>query len=224
MSTAAPTADGHPPRARLSGRRVLLVTLVILLVAVIPGVVLPTLVCRREPPPLDDLGTVPPLALVDHTGAPFTDDALRGHPTIVNFIFTRCDTVCPATTLRMAHIAELTGDPRGEGIKLVSFSVDPGHDTPEVLAAYAAKVHADASRWRFVTGEVAAVRAVVEGALLTSMDNRGVTATGAPDIVHGERFLLIDGDLRIRGAYDTREAPRMDAMIRAARYLLRTQR
>lgn len=210
-----------PPRRRRDGRHVLLVVLAVLLLAVVPGVVVPTLVCRREPPPLEDLGVVPAFSLVDHTGAAFTEAALRGQPTIVNFIFTRCDSVCPATTLRMAQIQELTGDPRGEGIKLVSFSVDPAHDTPEVLAAYAARARADASRWRFVTGDVAAVRAVVEGALLTSMDRMGTTPSGAPDIVHGERFLLIDADLRIRGAYDTRDAARQDAMIRAARHLLR---
>ena len=127
MDLAAPLP---PPARRTTGRRVLLGALVVLLVAVVPGVVVPTLVCRRSTPPLDDYGAVPAFRLVDHTGAVVTEEALRGHPTIVNFIFTRCDSVCPGVTLRMAHIQELTGDPAGEAIKLVTFSIDPENDTP----------------------------------------------------------------------------------------------
>ena len=210
-----------PPKRR-SGRSVLLVALAVLLLAVLPGVVIPTLFCRPPPPPLDDLGTLPAFSLVDHTGAAITEAELRGHPSIVNFIFTRCDSVCPAVSFRMQTIQTQTSDRRGVGIKLLSFTIDPTNDTPAVLAAYAARFDADPARWRFVTGDPATLKALVEGPLMTSMDNLGVTASGAPNIVHKQVFFLVDGNLRIRGFYDSTDPRRLDAMARAARYLLRT--
>src|SRR5690606_25860128 len=99
---------------------------------------------------------------VDEAGQPFTEAALRGKVTIVSFIFTRCDTICPVTAMKMERIQEKTFDV-GETIKLLSFSVDPEYDTPERLREFGARYHADPERWKFVTGEFAKVHAVVEG-------------------------------------------------------------
>ena len=209
--------------SRFSGPRVLIAMLVILLAAVIPGVFLPTLACREDRK-LDDLGTVPAFSLVDETGQPFTEEALRGHPTIVNFIFTRCDTVCPVTSMKMARLEERTRDKRGIAIKLLSISVDPAHDTPAQLAAFAQKYKADPARWRFLTGKPAEISALVQGPFMSPMDREGNTTSGAPNIVHSGYFLLVDGDLVIRGAYDSNDVHRLDQMLHDARYLARTQR
>ncbi len=208
---------------RFSGPRVLIAMLVILLAAVIPGVFLPTLACR-ENRELADLGTVPAFSLVDETGQVFTDEALRGHPTIVNFIFTRCDTVCPVTSMKMAKLEEKTRDKRGIAVKLLSISVDPTHDTPAALAAFAKKYQANPERWRFVTGKPDEISALVQGPFMSPMDREGNTSSGAPNIVHSGYFLLVDGDLVIRGAYDSNDIHRLDQMLHDARYLARTQR
>ena len=97
---------------------------------------------RPHDPNLEDLGMVPPFQLVDNRGQPINQEVFRGHPTIVSFLFTRCDTICPVTTMKMAKIQEKTFDV-GSKVKLVSFSVDPKYDTPERLAAYAQRFHAD---------------------------------------------------------------------------------
>ena len=67
----------------------MLVLLLVVAAIIIPTVVLPTLVFPPATPRLDDYGELPPFRLVDHTGADLTNDSLRGHVTIVNFIFTR---------------------------------------------------------------------------------------------------------------------------------------
>lgn len=207
----------------IPGRRLLFGLLVIFLVAVVPAVVVPTLMCRTEPAPLEDLGLVPAFALTDERGQSFTDAAFRGHETIVSFIFTRCDSICPVTAMKMERIQEKTADVGG-GIKLVSFSVDPTYDTPERLTAFAARYHPDATRWRFVTGALDTMRKLVEGPFMTSMQLEGVTASGAPQIAHRGLFLLVDERLHIRGIYDSNDLPRLDQMIRDARRLLRTHR
>ncbi len=204
-----------------NGRKVLLTMLGVLLMAVVPAVVLPTMLCRPPPLVLEDYGELPAFVLRDETDHEFTQEALRGHVTIVNFIFTRCESICPVTSMKMHKLQEKTAM-AGDAIKLLSFSVDPSYDTPARLAAYALRFTADPARWRFVTGPIETIRALVQGPMMQSMEQTGITATGAPDIAHNGHFLLIDTQLHIRGLYDSQEVQRLDAMVRHARYLART--
>jgi protein SCO1/2 len=206
---------------RLSGRRLLVALLVVFLVAVIPSVVLPTLVCRPERKELKDLGTVTPFSLVDETNRPFTEAAMRGKVTIVGFIFTRCDTICPVIAMKMARIQEKTFDV-GDKVKLVSFTVDPKHDTPEKLAAFAARYQADPERWHFVTGPYEKVYETVETIFMSSMMQNPDKPSGVPDFAHAGYFLLVDPQLVIRGKYDSDLIYQLDDLMRDARYLART--
>lgn len=207
----------------IPGRRVLLGLLGVLVATVVPAVVMPTLVCRTPEPELADLGEVGAFALTDERGQPFTEAALRDQVTIVSFVFTRCDTICPVTTMKMARLQDKTFDARAH-IKLASFSVDPEYDTPARLAAYAQRYQADPARWRFVTGPADAVRRLVEGPLMNSMAREGTTPSGAPAIAHSGYFLLVDGHGRVRGTYASGDLQRLDELIRDARYLVRTRR
>ena len=173
--------------------------------------------CGSSEPKLEDYGQVPAFALKDQTGAVLDQTWLAGHVTIVDFVFTRCDTICPVLSMKMAHLDERTKDLAD--VRLLSFSVDPAYDTPAVLADYAKHYGADPARWRFVTGEYDAVKTLVEGALMTAMAPAGTTESGAPDIRHGGHFLLIGPDLKIRGVYDSSEDERMAALAADAREL-----
>ena len=164
-----------------------------------------------------------PFSLVDQTGQPFTEDALRGHVSIVSFIFTRCDTICPVITMKMARIQEKTFDV-GKDVKLLSFSVDPVYDTPPRLTDYAKKYGADPERWRFVTGPYDPVYKLIEGPFMTSMMRVEDRPSGVPDIKHGGYFLLVDSKLQVRGVYDSDLLNQLDALMRDARYLVRTSR
>lgn len=192
----------------------------IVVVAAIPAVAIPLFWRRAAAPQLDDLGAIPAFALTDERGEPFTDDALRGHPTIVSFVFTRCDSICPITTAQMRRLQDNTFD-SGASIKLVSLSVDPAYDTPDRLAAYAKRFHADPARWRFVTGPSAAVQVLVEGPFMTSMQREADRADGVPNIAHGGYFVLVDGNLHIRGMYQSSSPQRLDQLVRDAKSLVR---
>lgn len=222
MDATTRTASSLGGRPRLTGRRVLLAMLAILVLAVVPAVVLPQVF--TDEPKLEDFGTVPAFSLVDERGQVFTAEALRGHPTIVNFIFTRCDTVCPVTAMKMHRLEEKTRDRKGVAIKFLSISVDPEHDGPAQLAAFAQRYQANPERWRFVTGEPAAIEQLVEGTFMSPMDPQGKMPSGAPNIVHSGHFMLVDGDLKIRGIYNSNEIKKLDELVRAARFLARTQR
>ena len=206
---------------RFSGRRLLLAMVAIIVLAIIPVAIV--LAKRPHDPNLEDLGMVPPFHLLDDRGQAIDQEVFRGHPTIVSFLFTRCDTICPVTTMKMAKIQEKTFDV-GSKVKLVSISVDPKYDTPARLAEYAAKYHADDTRWRFITGDYDTVYRLVEGPFMSSMMREPDKANGVPNIAHSGYFMLVDGNLHLRGAYDSGDIHRLDALIRDARYLARTQK
>ena len=206
----------------IRGQRLLLALLGVLAVAV-ASMVIPAFVCRPADPKLETISTVPAFALTDDRGEPFTEAGLRGHVSIVDFVFTRCDAICPQSTMKMEKIQEKTFD-IGDKVKLVSFSVDPEYDTPARLADYAKRYRADGERWRFITGPLAQIQALVEGPFMINMQRDGVTKSGAPNIAHQGYFLLLDGRLNVRGAYESGDIKRLDEMIRDARYLVRTGR
>lgn len=169
------------------------------------------------PKPLPVLGEVPSFRLTDEQGRSFGSEDLRGKVWAANFIFTRCPTVCPAFSKKMATIQK-----RARGIApafhLVSFSVDPEYDTPEVLAAYAKKYRGSTHTWSFLTGDLDVVkRTVVEG-LKIAMGN------DAPDgnfagIFHGSHFVLVDAEGRIRGYYESTEPDAVDRLLADAGWL-----
>ncbi|MFL5369553.1 MAG: SCO family protein [Myxococcales bacterium] len=80
------------------------------------------------------------------------DDLLKGKKVAVNLIYTRCTATCPLETAKLSQVAKILGDRFGKEIFFVSVSIDPEHDTPEVLKAYSAKFHTPPG-WTFVTGD-----------------------------------------------------------------------
>jgi protein SCO1 len=171
------------------------------------------LVARSVRPrqPLPVLGRIPDFHLSDERAAPFTTDSMRGHVSVVDFIFTRCRSSCPRLTARMGELQGRLAADRS-GAKLVSISVDPDDDTPAVLADYAAKSHADASRWTFVTGPYDDVaRAVVVGFKVSAA--KIATGAGDSDVTHGDWFVLVDRAGAIRGYYPTEEAADFQRLV-----------
>ncbi len=162
-------------------------------------------VVAPEPPPaeLPVIATLPAFAFTDQHGAPLGADQLRGHVWVADFIFTRCETICPLLTEKLSAIESQTRDL--PSLRFVSFSVDPDYDTPPILAAYAAAHHAETPRWSFVTGPLSQVQDTVVHGLKVGMEPNP-NSTGPGDaVLHGTHFVLIDATLHIRGYYDSSE-------------------
>lgn len=151
---------------------------------------------RPEPPPI--LGELPAFALVDHQGRAVGREELAGAPWIADLVFTRCALACPRMTAAMARLDRRLPQ---AGVRLVSVSIDPAHDTPEVLAAYAAR-HGASPRWRFLTGDPAAVRALARDGFKLGVDEVPGEADPGLAIAHSDRFVLVDAAGRVRGYYD----------------------
>jgi protein SCO1 len=137
---------------------------------------------------------VPPFALVDQNGHPVTRESLLGHPWVAAFIFTNCTQACPMMSMKLAKLQDALA---GTDVKLVSFTVDPDRDTPEVLKRYAERYEGDSSRWLLLTGDKGAIYDVAAGMKI------GVQppTTAGGEITHSDRFVLIDAGAMVRDTY-----------------------
>ena len=147
-------------------------------------------------PSLPMLGAVPSFTLVERSGRAVSAADLAGHVWIADFVFTRCPDFCPALTARMAGLQKALA-PAADPVRLVSFSVDPVHDTPEVLLDYARRARAG-DGWLFVTGPREALASLLRDGFKVAWADDGPPAS---PITHSDRFVLVDRALRIRGYY-----------------------
>ena len=162
-----------------------------------------------DPPGL--YGTVPEFALTDQSGVAYGSSDLRGKIWVSNFIFTRCTTVCPIFSDKMSTLQKRTNK-ASNGLQLVSFSVDPEFDTPEVLAEYSKRFSANPWYWHFLTGPTEQVRTVVIDGLKTFMGD--AAEVDAPDaLMHGSHFVLVDPSMNIRGFYQVDDEKTVDRRL-----------
>lgn len=172
---------------------------------------------------LPAFGYVGDWALTGTDGKPFGGGDLKGKAWIADFVFTRCAGPCPAMCEGMDKLVKLLpADPR---LKFVSFSVDPGYDTPEVLREFATQWKADPERWKFVTG-AGVYKLAYDGFKLMARPNP--EPTPGNQIIHSTRFTLVDGEGWMRGLYvydytqpETLPAT-LNAIVRDTRALLET--
>jgi protein SCO1 len=152
----------------------------------------------------------PKFQLTDQDSQPMGSAQLRGHPWVADFFFTTCASLCP---IMSAHMADLQSE-LPEEVKLVSFSVDPQHDDPATLKAYAQRYHAENGRWFFLTGDEKIQDAVIRG-----MKIGLIPANGANPIQHDEHFVLVDSQGKVRGVYDSLVPQLLQQLVRDARTL-----
>ena len=140
------------------------------------------------------------------------------HIYVADFFFTTCPSICPIMTENMVYLQSLVNDLTE--VKLLSFSVTPEIDTPEVLKAYAQQKGINDSRWNLLTGDKKEIYKLArQSYLVVQEDGNG----GEHDMIHTENFVLIDKQRRIRGYYDGTQREDMD-QIRADIDILRQEK
>jgi protein SCO1 len=158
------------------------------------------LALRKDSAPnaLGDFGRVPSFRLIERSGREISLEDLLGRPWLASFVYTSCPGPCPMLTARMAKLAERAAE---HDVRLVTFSVDPETDTPEVLRGYAERYGAPADRWLFLTGATDEVRRLVrDGFHLAVAEAAEGDGHGGP-ITHSTRVVLVDREGKIRRYY-----------------------
>ncbi|MDA1312911.1 MAG: SCO family protein [Acidobacteria bacterium] len=177
---------------------------------------------QQQPSATDDLpllGVAPEFSLTERSGRQVDRSELDGRVWVANFVFTECTGPCPLLSQRMSRIQKALEDQ--PEVRLVSFTVDPENDTPEVLTKYAKRFNADPVRWLFLTGDKTGLYRLIKGGFKLAIDDGG-EAPG-PDsgiITHSLRFVLVDRQGRIRGYFQGGEGDLEEKIIPAIRRLL----
>lgn len=173
--------------------------------------------CRAKDAPLPEYGVMPAFELRDQRNGIVRDADLRGRVLIVDFIFTSCPDVCPLLTEQLVSLRKRL--PQAAPLAYVSFSVDPEHDTPEKLKAFARAHGADFDNWYFLTGPLAQVREVVTKGFKQAMQLEPVQEGKPRNVLHGSHFVLVDRTGTLRGFFRS-DAEGIEALRVATERLL----
>jgi protein SCO1/2 len=168
-------------------------------------------------PALPVLGSVPSFRLVDESGSAFGPERLAGRVWLADFIFTRCPSICPELTERLVRVQKQLGDQ----VDLVSVSVDPAYDTPERMRAFAERHRALSPRWHFLTSDRGSTEDTVSRGFKIALTR---DSSDAMSITHGAHVVLVDGQGRIRGYYDSSDPDALERLVTDARRLAASQR
>jgi protein SCO1/2 len=173
----------------------------------------------QEPTELPVLATLPPFSLTDESGQKFGTDQLIGKTWIGNFIFTRCPSTCPVQTANLTRLQRRLKKLDGwENIQLISFTVDPNYDTPDILADYAKRADADPEHWHFLTGSREDIWSLCKKGFKLAVADVPPKADNL--IMHSPMFVLVDGQGRIRGFFDGTKQDGITAIFASLQQLL----
>ena len=159
---------------------------------------LPVLPLAHEAPGdnrLPVIGPAPNFNLTSQNGTPLALADLHGKVVAVTFIYTECPDICPLLTQKMVQVQDELGTDFGRKIAFVSISLDPEHDTREVLKDYAQFWGAKPEGWSFLTGSLDAVRDVTRryGVFFSKKEDGSVE--------HSQLTTLVDAEGQMRVQY-----------------------
>jgi protein SCO1/2 len=162
---------------------------------------------------------IPPFKLIDQDGKFVDQSVVKDKIYIADFFFTRCGTICPKISSQLTRVQDIFVN--NPDIVFLSHTVDPEHDRPEQLKAYARKYEAIPGRWYFLTGSKAEIYDLaMHGYYLPAVD-KGVRE-GKPDetFIHSQKLVLVDKQGIVRGFYDGTDKEDVDRMVLEIRVLL----
>ena len=163
---------------------------------------------------LPDYYAAPEFTLTERSKRTVSEKDLAGAVWVADFIFTHCAGICPTMSANMRKLQ----DKLPPEVRLVSFTVDPYNDTPEVLSEYANRYGADRDRWVFLTGKPEDIQQLSVGGFKLALDPN--SGSEKEPITHSSRFVLVDKEGRIRGYYGMDEADALDRLVADALKLL----
>lgn len=147
---------------------------------------------------------------VNQLGDTISNADVEGKIYVADFFFTTCPTICPIMKKEMLRVYETYKD--NPNFLILSHSIDPTHDTQEVLKAYAEKLGVnDAKTWNFLTGDAEKIYEIGQTSYLTTaMEDQNEPG----GFLHSGAFVLVDGEGHIRGVYDGTKSDQVDRLIR----------
>lgn len=141
--------------------------------------------------------TIPDFSFVNQYNETITQKTTQNKIYVADFFFATCQSICPQMSSRLVNVQKAFA--KDNEILILSHTVNPLHDTVEILKGYAQSYGAEKNKWHFLTGNKKEIYAIAkDGYLINALEDDG-TPEG---FLHSELFLLIDKQKRIRGMYD----------------------
>lgn len=154
-------------------------------------------------------------SLTERSGRKITKKDLLGKPWVACFVFTRCAGPCPRVS---GQFYQLQKDLKDSDFRLVTFTVDPKNDTPEVLKRYAESVGADPDKWLFLTGDQKEIFHLIEKSFLMPVqENTGPARKPGFEVIHTTNVMLVDKEGHVLGKYNAVNDAEMAALRKAVR-------
>lgn len=167
--------------------------------------------------PTTDAGqhVIPEFSFVNQDGQLVGSKEMEGKITIVDFFFTSCPSICPVMSTEMERVQDMFRD--NPKVQIMSISIDPEYDTPQILKDYAIEHGAVSGKWHFLSGPKLETYQLARcGFVLPTIDGNGI----ADDFVHSDKFILIDELGRIRGYYSGTNREDVDLLMLETKVLL----
>lgn len=170
-------------------------------------------------PPWPKTG-LPDFSLVNQRNEAVTKKDLEGQPWVASFIFTRCAGTCGRVTSQLKVLQDRL---KNVPVRLVSFSVQPENDTPEVLARYADSLGANPERWHFLTGDKDEIHKLIQGGFYQYVaPSRSPTPVEGFEVDHSNNVCLVDATGRVIGKYNSLDDVAVAKLARDVERLVKT--
>lgn len=151
----------------------------------------------------------PDFSFTNQENEAFGSEDLEGKWWIADFIFTNCTTVCLPMTYNMSQLQIMLED-EGIDAELVSFTVDPDVDNPEVLKDYAESYNADLSNWTFLTGyDFETIQELALDPFMTGVKQE----PDSDQVTHGVRFFLVSPEGEVIKNYMGTDLEEMEKIV-----------
>jgi protein SCO1/2 len=149
--------------------------------------------------------------LIAQDGKPLRRSDLLGRVHVATFIYTRCAGVCPAMVTQLKRVQRAI-EKRSDAL-MVSYTVTPNVDTPEMLNRFGSERGIDPERWKLVTGDAAKIYALARTSYFADDTRLDDASSGAEEFLHTEKALLVDQEGRLRGVYNATVPHDIDKLI-----------
>ncbi len=164
---------------------------------------------------ITDAHHIPDFNFITQEGNYLKGRDLKGSVYIANFFFSRCPGICKDMSQQLTRVqAQFQED---DSVKIISFTVDPEFDHPDVLKKYASIYRAIPGKWYFLTGNKDSLYALAKtGFFISALEDKN----SPEEFIHSEKLILVDKEGRIRGYYDGTSKKEVDKLITETAILL----
>ncbi len=151
--------------------------------------------------------TIPPFKFTNQYGDSISNKNLDGHIYVADFFFTTCPSICPIMQRNMLTVYdEFKTD---KDFKILSYTIDPKHDSVNVLKKYADKLGITGKTWLFLQGKKEETYQLATGYLVSKPQE-----DAKQQFIHDGLFILVDKQQRVRGSYDGTDPKQVDQLVK----------